>query len=75
MTPDEKLIYMANQIAGFFAAQGEEHAVAGVADHIRKFWDPQMRRELVALAAGDAKDMQDVVRKALPLLKEYSAAR
>jgi formate dehydrogenase subunit delta len=74
MTPDEKLIYMANQIAGFFAAQGEEVAIAGVADHIQKFWDPQMRRELVSLAAGDAKDLKDVVRKALPLLRDSSAA-
>jgi formate dehydrogenase subunit delta len=74
MTPDEKLIYMANQIAGFFAAQGEEHAVKSVADHIQKFWDPHMRQTLVNLAAGDAADMRDTVRKALPLLKETSAA-
>lgn len=74
MTPNEKLIYMANQIAGFFASQGEEQAAKSVADHIQKFWDPHMRRTLVALAVGDAKDMKDSVRKALPLLKDYAAA-
>ena len=33
MSPD-KLVYMANQIGKFFAAQGEEQAVAGIADHL-----------------------------------------
>ena len=31
MSPDEKLVYMANQIASFFAAQGETRAVASAA--------------------------------------------
>lgn len=40
------LIRMANQIAGFFRAQPGDEAVAATADHIRKFWDPRMRRDL-----------------------------
>ena len=39
----EKLVMMANQIAAFFAAQGEERAVPQIAGHIEKFWDPRMR--------------------------------
>jgi len=46
MTP-EKLVYMANQIAKFFAHQGEERAIDGIGDHIVKFWDPRMRAALV----------------------------
>lgn len=50
-----KLVMMANQIGAFFASQGEDEAAAGVADHLRKFWDPRMRREIVAhLRAGGA---------------------
>jgi formate dehydrogenase subunit delta len=50
-----RLVYLANQIAKFFHAQGETAAVAGVEDHLRKFWDPRMRREIVAhLQAGGA---------------------
>jgi formate dehydrogenase subunit delta len=45
MQPD-KLVMMANQIARFFAAQGEARAVPQIADHIEKFWDPRMRREI-----------------------------
>lgn len=51
----DKLVMMANQIAGFFAAQGEQRAVPQIADHIDKFWDPRMRREILAhLAEGGA---------------------
>ena len=39
MSPD-RLIYMANQIGKFFQSQGHDKAVPGIADHIRKFWDP-----------------------------------
>jgi formate dehydrogenase subunit delta len=49
--PPEKLIAMANQIARFFAHQGETDAPAAIADHLRKFWDPRMRAEIVRLVA------------------------
>jgi formate dehydrogenase subunit delta len=66
MSPDEKLIYMANQIAGFFAAQGEARAVPGIADHIVKFWTPDMRARLLELAKAPDAGLRDHVGKALP---------
>jgi formate dehydrogenase subunit delta len=52
---DGRLIYMANQIGKFFQSQGHDKAVSGVADHIRKFWDPRMRKAIYAhLEAGGA---------------------
>jgi formate dehydrogenase subunit delta len=53
----ERLIYMANQIAKFFAAQPGDGA-AGVANHLKSFWDPQMRAEIIAwtAAGGDGLD-------------------
>jgi formate dehydrogenase subunit delta len=48
MSHDAKLVHMANQIGKFFAAQGEAKAVAGVATHLRRFWDPRMRRAIIA---------------------------
>ena len=47
--PGEDLVRMANQIALFFAPNPEDEAVDGVADHLRKFWTPAMRSELVTL--------------------------
>lgn len=42
----EKLTHMANQIAAFFRTRPHDEAVAGVADHISKFWEPRMRAQL-----------------------------
>lgn len=50
-----ELVRMANQIADYYQAYPEEEAVAGIAAHIRSFWDPRMRDSLDAhLAAGGA---------------------
>lgn len=50
MSTDDRMIYMVNQIARNLAAQGPERSVQMVADHIRDFWDPSMKRRIVALA-------------------------
>ena len=51
----EKLVMMANQIATFFAAQGEERAVPQIAKHIEHFWEPRMRAAIRShVAAGGA---------------------
>jgi formate dehydrogenase subunit delta len=69
MKPDEKLAYMANQVAKFFAAQGEEKAAKGVADHLQKFWNPDMRRDFLAAAATGNLKLHPAVKSALPLLQ------
>jgi formate dehydrogenase subunit delta len=52
----DKLVYMANQTGKFFISQGHDKAVAGVADHLKKFWDPRMRDTIVRyLEVGGAK--------------------
>lgn len=65
----EKLAMMANQIAAFFKAQGVAAAPVGVADHLRKFWDPQMRTELCQLASEAKHDLDPVVVRATELLR------
>lgn len=43
-----KLVKMANEIAAFFHAEPDQAvAIESVASHLRRFWDPRMRRELV----------------------------
>jgi formate dehydrogenase subunit delta len=42
----EKLVKMANQIGQYFGAQ-KTGAAAGMADHLRKFWDPHMRATIL----------------------------
>ncbi|MBT2790858.1 MULTISPECIES: formate dehydrogenase subunit delta [Paraburkholderia] len=65
----QNLIDMANRIGDFFDSMPDrEEAVTGVADHIRRFWEPRMRRALLAAldnpdASGIA--MSAIVREAL----------
>jgi formate dehydrogenase subunit delta len=42
-----RLVTMANSIGDFFAAMPDgAEARSGIATHIRKFWHPNMRREM-----------------------------
>jgi formate dehydrogenase subunit delta len=50
----EKYARMANQIGDYFASQPAQEGAHGVADHVVKFWTPEMIDEtLAALDAGD----------------------
>jgi formate dehydrogenase subunit delta len=70
-SPD-RLVYMANQIGTFFRSQGSDKTVPGVAEHIRKFWDPRMRKQIFAhLDAGGA-GLDPDVREAIVSLRTPS---
>ena len=72
MSPD-RLIYMANQIGRFFQSQGHDKAVPGIAEHIKKFWDPRMKRAIFAhLDAGGA-GLDAPVLEALTSLKQATS--
>jgi formate dehydrogenase subunit delta len=71
---EEKLAYMANQISDFFRAQGEAKAVPAIADHINKFWDPQMRKDFLLFARKPDAKLHGLVRKALPLVRAPAKA-
>ncbi len=63
-----KLVYMVNQIARAFAAEGEDRAVAATAEHLKLFWDPRMRREILAHLAAGGDGLEPVSRAALERL-------
>ena len=66
----EKLAMMANQIGAFFKAQDEAEAPAAIADHLKKFWDPGMRADIVAHLANGGAGLHPLVRKAVELLQK-----
>jgi formate dehydrogenase subunit delta len=66
---NDKLVYMANQIAGFFATQPEGEAAQGVASHINKFWEPRMRRHLFEILEQDENGLSPLVLRAVSLIK------
>ena len=63
----DKLIQMANQIGDFFAAMPDhDEAVDGIAGHLRKFWEPRMRRQIfAAIDAREAGALAPLVQEAL----------
>ncbi len=63
----EKLITMANQIGSFFEAMPDrEQAVADVASHLRRSWEPRMREQILAsLGTADEAQLKPLVREAL----------
>jgi formate dehydrogenase subunit delta len=65
----ERLVAMANDIANFFDSEPDKQVAAeGVRFHISRFWEPRMRREILAhLAAGGA-GLSPTARDAVALL-------
>jgi formate dehydrogenase subunit delta len=63
----ESLVRMANQIGDFFVAMPDRaEALEGIVVHIRKFWDPRMRRELLAhIDNGGGSELSGVVAEAI----------
>lgn len=65
----EKLVYMANQIGKFFVSEDKATAVASIADHLEKFWDPRMRAEIVAYAKAGGAELSEAAKEAVLSLK------
>jgi formate dehydrogenase subunit delta len=65
----QRLIAMANDIAAFFDSEADKAVAAeGVRFHLTRFWDPRMRREIIAhLDAGGA-GLTSTARDAVALL-------
>jgi formate dehydrogenase subunit delta len=54
MSNADHLVKMANQIEAFFRAETDRNvAVEGILNHIKRFWDPRMRKQIAShLHAG-----------------------
>jgi len=74
MSPD-RLVYMANQIGNFFAYQRKDEVVPGIANHIRKFWDPRMRSAIFAYIDAGGEGLDPPVAEALNMLKREAQGK
>ncbi|HEX8420013.1 MAG TPA: formate dehydrogenase subunit delta [Sphingomonas sp.] len=71
MSTDERLAYMADQIARNFAVMGTDRAIAATADHIASFWDPRMKQRAFAMLDGDPPaGMTDLAARSLRALRD-----
>ena len=64
---NDNLVRMVNQIGAFFESMPDRsEALQELAMHLKKFWDPRMRRALLELIEGNGGDgISDVVRRAV----------
>ncbi|HVN88962.1 MAG TPA: formate dehydrogenase subunit delta [Candidatus Binataceae bacterium] len=61
-----RLAKMANEIGEFFGqVPDREEAITSIAAHLRSFWEPRMRRQIIEYARGDGADLKEIVRAAI----------
>ncbi|HEU4626400.1 MAG TPA: formate dehydrogenase subunit delta [Steroidobacteraceae bacterium] len=65
----ESLIKMANEISYFYEAESGQDAPAAVATHLRRFWEPRMRKQMLEhYDRTGGEGLEEVARKAVALL-------
>ena len=62
------MVHNANQIALFFAAYSHEEAVAGVANHLRMYWVPRMRQQIIEYVAHGGEGLHPIALEAVKRL-------
>lgn len=74
----EHLVKMTNEISAFFVSEvGGEKAAREVCNHLKRFWDPRMRKAMLAhFDTTDGAGLDDAAKAGVALLaQEVSVAR
>jgi formate dehydrogenase subunit delta len=73
----ENLVHMANRIGEFFAAMPDrEEAREGIATHIKRYWEPRMRKRLLEdLEEAQASGLNELVVEAIQSRREALEVR
>lgn len=67
----EHLVKMANDISDYFASEPDRaSAVNGVATHIRRYWEPRMRKKIYAHLDAGGEGLSDLSRAAVRQLAD-----
>ena len=62
----EQLVKMANQIESFFRVEPDRsEAIESISNHIRRFWDPRMRKIIIAHLDAGGEGLGDLARDAI----------
>jgi formate dehydrogenase subunit delta len=71
----EQLVTMANDIANFFRSGSDPGAgPRNVADHLRRYWDPRMRKQMIAYYHTGGAGLSDLARAGIEVLAAAPAA-
>jgi formate dehydrogenase subunit delta len=63
------MVHNANQLALFFATYPHDEALAGVVNHISKFWERRMRDQMEQYIAGGGAGLHALVPEAMEQLR------
>ncbi len=76
MSNIDHLVKMANQIETFFRANPDRNnAVDGIANHMKRFWDPRMRNKIIAHLQEGGDGLGELVREAVKRLDNIVKAQ
>jgi len=70
----DTLVKMANQIGQFFSVQKNSDRVAAAADHLKRFWAPRMRANIVDYVARGGNDLNPTAFGAVKRISPQNAA-
>ena len=72
MNNNDNLVKMVNQIGTFFESMPDRNeALEGIANHLKKFWDPRMRKALIAMIdKQEHNEIKDIVLSAIQTHRE-----
>jgi len=64
----QHLVDMVNEIAAFFVGEDPGKASENVANHLRRYWDPRMRRQITEYALSGGEGLSQVARRGVELM-------
>jgi len=74
MSTTDRLVYMAHQIARNLETMGEAKAVAALAEHLTRFWDPRMKAQIIAIAQDQPERLSPIVAAAVARMAQARGA-
>jgi formate dehydrogenase subunit delta len=69
----ERMVHDANQIAQYFASYPREEALAGILDHLKKFWERRMRQQIIDYVACGGGGLHELAAEAVRRLDTASS--
>lgn len=71
----DRIVLMANQIGDFFAPYPAERRAEGIRNHLRTYWDPRMRAQLLDLIEQGGAGLAPHVIEGARLLEDESHSK
>ena len=64
----QHLVEMVNEISAFFVGEDPAKAAQNVANHLRRYWDPRMRRQIIEHAGTGGEGLSEVAKAGVELI-------